>query len=72
MDTAFRQLQGNVRLVSAKEEAAKAHQATPWGPRRAEVTNHVINDSFKQAASDMVFLVSPRWMRRSSPVDTPS
>ena len=61
MDTAFRQLQGNVRMPGFRQgKAPRKLIERRFGARvRAEVTNHVINDSFKQAASDLVFFGQP-------------
>jgi len=61
MDTAFRQLQGNVRMPGFRQgKAPRKLIERRFGARvRAEVTNNVINDSFKQAASDLVFFGQP-------------
>jgi trigger factor len=61
MDTAFRHLQGNVRMPGFRQGKAprKLIERRFGAQVRAEVTNSVINDSFKKAASDMVFFGRP-------------
>jgi trigger factor len=61
MDTAFKQLQGNVNLPGfRKGKAPRKLIERRFGARvRAEVTNEVINESFKKAASDLEFFGRP-------------
>jgi len=61
MDVAFKHLQGNVRMPGFRQgKAPRKLIERRFGARvRAEVTNNVINDSFKKAASDMEFFGRP-------------
>ena len=58
MDTAFAQLQGNVRMPGFRQgKAPRKLIERRFGARvRSEVTNNVINESFKKTASEMVTL----------------
>jgi trigger factor len=61
MDVAFKQLQGNVRIPGFRQgKASRKLIERRFGARvRAEVTNNVINDSFKKAAGEMEFFGRP-------------
>lgn len=61
MDVAFKQLQSNVNLPGFRQgKAPRKLIERRFGARvRAEVTNNVINDSFKKAASDLEFFGRP-------------